>query len=58
MENAKADVHSKAWYDGCDASFDGILQPNLTGMTEEEIQDFNAGYLYMTLHAIMYYCPD
>jgi len=58
MEKFTQEQHSRAWHDGCDAAFDGILHPDFTGMTQDEIDDFNAGYLYMTQHAIMFWCPD
>lgn len=56
MENIRTgEKHSRAWYDGCDAAFDGVLKPDFTGMTEEEIADFNAGYLYMTQRSILFW---
>ena len=58
MEKTNVQVHSKAWHDGCDAAFDGILQPDFTGMTEKDKDEFNAGYLYMTQRALTYWCPD
>ena len=58
-DNEKAgsmmEQHSDAWYDGCHAAVEGNLNPNFTGMTEEEIDSFNDGYLYMTQNSMVPY---
>ena len=50
--------HSEAWCDGCDAAWDGVLQPDFKGKTEEYISDFKEGYNFMNCRILQFYCPD